>query len=58
MTVNKKKTNKPISGKLLKIVVKENGKVLMELKPTKTNEVKANRMSYMANIEIIRVYEQ
>ena len=52
-----KKNNKKSSGKLLKIVIKEDGKTVMELLPTKTNEIKARRMSYMG-YECINVYEQ
>lgn len=52
------KTNKRVGGKLVKIVIKDEGKVLMELLPTKQNEVKARRMSYMVGIEVVRVYSE
>lgn len=41
--------------KLVKIVVKENGKTVMELVPTKENEGKARRMQCMG-YEVIRIY--
>jgi hypothetical protein len=45
---------------LTKIVIKEKStkKVIMELLPTKKNEVKATNMADMADIEVVRVYEQ
>ena len=45
--------------KLIKIVIKEAStkKILMELPPTKSSETKANRMSCMEDIEVIRVYQ-
>ena len=55
--MKEKKTKKSQSGKLLKIAIRENGKTLMELLPTKANEEKARRMSFMAGIEVIRIYE-
>lgn len=48
---------KKMRGKLLKIVIRENGKVVMELLPTKQNEIKASRMSCMG-YEVINVYEE
>ncbi len=44
--------------KLIKIVIREQDtkKVIMELPPIKTSEAKANRMSAMVGIEVIRVY--
>lgn len=56
--MKEKKPNGYKSGKLLKIVVKECGEVLMELLPTKQNEEKATRMSCMGEIEVVRVYEE
>ena len=51
--------NKKSTQKLQKIVIKEisTNKVLLELPPTKASETKANRMSAMADIEVIRVYD-
>lgn len=55
MKQNKKKV---ASGKLLKYVIKEDGKILMELLPTKSNEAKVRRMSYMAGIEVVKIFDQ
>lgn len=51
-------TGKPRPKKLIKIIIREAStrKTIMELLPTKANEVKAQRMSFMADIEVIRVY--
>lgn len=44
---------------LTKIIVKEisTKKVLMELKPTKSNETRASYLAAMEDLEVIRVYE-
>ena len=55
---NISKKTKAGSGKLLKYQIKENEKVLMELLPTKQNQEKAHRMSFMEGIEVINIYDQ
>ena len=58
MAIKKNTTKKNTGGKLLKITIKEKGKVLMELLPTKANRLKAKNMAYMADIEGVNVYSE